>query len=90
MEKLISQPGLLLRPDGELAIRGWSPQPLLDSNLEYVNFYKLKFLQPLRLKRWDYYAFFTPRRFFSATIADLGYAGNLFVYTLDFETKELP
>jgi hypothetical protein len=32
---------------------------------------------------------FTPRRFFSATIADLGYAGNLFVYTLDFATGEL-
>ena len=38
----------------------------------------------LRIKRWDYFAIFTPHRFFSATIADLGYAGNIFVYTLDF------
>ena len=46
-------------------------------------------MQFLRLKRWDYYAVFTPQRFFSATIADLGYAGNIFVYTLDFATNEL-
>jgi hypothetical protein len=38
----------------------------------------------LRVKRWDYYAAFTPHKFFSATIADLGYAGNLFVYVLDY------
>ena len=36
------------------------------------------------MKRWDYYAVFTPQRFFSATIANLGYAGNIFVYMLDF------
>ena len=41
------------------------------------------------MKRWDYYAVFTPRRFFSATIAHLGYAGNIFVYTLDFASHEL-
>ncbi len=35
------------------------------------------------------YAVFSPRRFFSATIADLGYAGNLFVYTMDFATGDL-
>jgi hypothetical protein len=45
--------------------------------------------QRFRIKRWDYYAIFTPNRFFSATIADLGYAGNIFVYTLDFTTGEL-
>ena len=41
------------------------------------------------MKRWDYYAVFTPQRFFSATIANLGYAGNIFVYTLDFASHEL-
>ncbi len=30
-----------------------------------------------------------PGLIFSATIADLGYAGNLFVYIMDFETGEL-
>jgi len=49
----------------------------------------LRPLQRFRIKRWDYYAVFTPQRFFSATIADLGYAGNIFVYTLDFTTGEL-
>ena len=43
MEKQITQIGPLLKPNGELAEKGWSPQALLDSNLEYVNFYKLKF-----------------------------------------------
>ena len=65
---------------------GWARQPLLDCNLEQAAFYPalLRPLQRLRIKRWDYYAVFTPQRFFSATIADLGYAGNIFVYTLDF------
>lgn len=89
MQVELTQPGVLLNPDGSLAQVGWSRQPLLDCNLEQARFYALKPLQRFRLKRWDYYAVFTPRRFFSATIADLGYAGNLFVYTLDFETGEL-
>jgi hypothetical protein len=87
MEKIISQPGLLLRPNGELAVRGWSPQPLLDSNLEYVNFYKLKFLQSLRLKRWDYYGLTTKTHYFSFTISDIGYLGMVFAYVIDFENK---
>jgi len=49
----------------------------------------MRIFQRFRIKRWDYYAVFTPRGFFSATIADLGYAGILFVYVMDFETKEL-
>jgi hypothetical protein len=63
----------------------------LDCNLEQVNFYPrwMRPFQRFRLKRWDYYAVFTPRRFFSATIAHLGYAGNIFVYTADFETGDL-
>jgi hypothetical protein len=68
---------------------GWSRQPVIDCNLENARFYALKRLQFLRIKRWDYYAVFTPRRFFSATIANLGYAGNIFVYTLDFATGDL-
>ena len=91
MQTEITTPGPLLDQQGNLTQVGWSRQPFLDCNLEQANFYAgLKHpLQFLRMKRWDYYAIFTPRRFFSATIADLGYAGNLFVYTLDFETKEL-
>jgi hypothetical protein len=89
MQTELTQPGPLLQPDGRLAQIGWARQPLLDCNLESARFYALRPLQRFRVKRWDYYAVFTPRRFFSATIADLGYAGNIFVYTLDFETGDL-
>src|SRR5512137_2969180 len=89
MQTEITQPGPLLDHAGRLAQVGWMRQPLLDCNLEDARFYALRFLQRFRLKRWDYYALFTPQRFFSATIADLGYAGNLFVYTLDFATGDL-
>jgi hypothetical protein len=89
MQTELNQPGPLLNNQGQLSQVGWSRQPLLDCNLEKARFYKLRSLQRFRMKRWDYYAFFTPRRFFSATIADLGYAGNIFVYTLDFTSGEL-
>lgn len=89
MQTEIAQPGTLLQPDGSLTQIGWARQPLLDCNLESARFYALRPLQRFRIKRWDYYAVFTPRRFFSATIADLGYAGNIFVYTMDFETGDL-
>lgn len=90
MQTEITQPGRLLDENGDLTQVGWSRQPLLDCNLEDVHFYRLlRPFQFLRLKRWDYYAIFTPRRFFSATIADLGYAANVFVYTLDYESLAL-
>jgi hypothetical protein len=89
MQNEITQPGPLLDAGGRLAQVGWSRKPLLDCNLENANFYTFHALQRFRIKRWDYYAVFTPRRFFSATIADLGYAGNIFVYTLDFLTGQL-
>jgi hypothetical protein len=83
MQNELTQTGPLLDAQGRLAQAGWSRRPLLDCNLEKARFHRF------RVKRWDYYAVFTPRRFFSATIADLGYAGNIFVYTLDFTTGEL-
>lgn len=85
----ITQPAPLLNSRGRLAQTGWSRHPLLDCNLENAHFYAWRALQRFRIKRWDYYAVFTPQRFFSATIADLGYAGNVFVYTLDFASGEL-
>jgi hypothetical protein len=91
MQKEITQPGVLLDEKGRLTQVGWSRQPMLDCNLERAAFYEMPFsvLQFLRVKRWDYYAVFTPNRFFSATIADLGYAANIFVYTMDFATGAL-
>ena len=89
MQKEITTTGSLLTATGELAQVGWSRQPLLDCNLESARFYQWTFLQRYRIKRWDYYAVFSPNNFFSATIADLGYAGNIFVYFMDFATGEL-
>jgi hypothetical protein len=89
MQIELNHPGMLLSPDGSLAQIGWSRQPLLDCNLEAAHFYSIRAFQRLRIKRWDYYAVFTPRTFFSATIADLGYAGNVFVYIMDLESGEL-
>lgn len=89
MQKELTLAGPLLDGDGTLAQVGWSRRPLLDCNLESAHFYSLRFLQRFRIKRWDYYAIFTPKWFFSFTIADLGYAGNLFAYVLNLETGEL-
>ena len=91
MQREINTSGPLLDSSGRLIQVGWSRGQFLDCNLENVAFYP-RLLQPFqrfRIKRWDYYAIFTPQRFFSATIADLGYAGNIFVYTLDFATGKL-
>jgi hypothetical protein len=91
MEHELTRSGPLLLPDGALAQVGWARQAELDCNLEQAAFYPRweRPLQGLRIKRWDYYALFTPQRFFSATIADLGYAANVFVYTLDWQTNRL-
>ena len=76
----------LLSATGRPEKIGWSRQPLLDCNLENLAISPWKAVQRLRVKRWDYYAVFTPRRFLAVGIADLGYAGNVFAYTLDFVT----
>ncbi len=91
MQKEITYPAPLLDPKGHLTAAGWSRFPMLDCNLENAHFYPAptRPLQFLRIKRWDYYAAFTPRRFISATVASLGYADNVFIYTLDWETNEL-
>lgn len=89
MQNEINSPGPLLATDGRLDQVGWSRQPLLDCNLEKARFYPLGLFQKFRKKRWDYYALVTPRWFFSATIADLGYAANIFVYMLEFTGGDL-
>jgi hypothetical protein len=89
MQTKLTLPGKLLHLDGSLSNVGWSPQPVLDCNLENARFYLLRLFQRFRIKRWDYYAVFTPNKFFSATIADLGYAGNIFVYVMDYASGEL-
>lgn len=75
----------LLDGDGKLTQPGWARRPLLDNNLEDAHVYRWgRPLQWLRIKRWDYYGVTLPDGYFSATIADLGYAGQVFVYMIDF------
>jgi len=91
MQTELTNQSPLLNQNGNLVQVGWARFPLLYCNLENVSFYPkfMRHLQFIQIKRWDYYAFFTPRFFFSATIANLGYAGNIFVYILDFESNIL-
>ena len=88
LQQEITVPASLLDAQGRLNAAGWAREPLLDCNLEAVRFYPapFRFLQRFRVKRWDYYGVTTPDRFFSVTLADLGYAGQAFVYTVDFAT----
>jgi hypothetical protein len=75
-------------PDGALSQVGWARAPVLDCNLEAARIYRLRFLQRLRTKRWDYYGITTPTHFVSATLADLGYAGQVFAYIIDLQSGE--
>ena len=87
MQHELTTPSPLLDERGNLVQVGWSPQPLLDCNLENAAFYRLRFLQALRLKRWDYYGLTTPTHYFSFTLAHLGYAGQVFAYVVDRESR---
>jgi len=90
MQHELTSTSPLLDKSGNLVQVGWARQPLLDCNLESARFYRLaRPLQVFRLKRWDYYGVTTPDFYLSATLAHLGYAGTVFVYTLDFATAEL-
>jgi len=84
-EREIVTAGALLESDGRLAQVGWARQPLLDCNLEKAGFYRWRALQRLRIKRWDYYGLITPEQFFSFTLADLGYAGQVFAYVVGLQ-----
>jgi len=83
-EHEITQRSRLLDPHGRLMQIGWARRPLLDCNLEQVRLYRLRALDRYRIKRWDYYGVTSPDLYFSATLAHLGYAGQVFVYMVDF------
>ena len=84
-QREIVEPSPLLDSHGELQQVGWARQPLLDCNLGNARTYRAPGFDWTRLKRWDYYGVTHPTGYFSATIAHLGYAGQVFVYTVDFE-----
>jgi len=85
----LQTPSVLLDRYGDLMQVGWSRQPLLDCNLESAGFYSFRPLQRMRIKRWDYYGVTTPNGYFSATLAHLGYAGQAFVYFVDFAKNQV-
>jgi hypothetical protein len=87
MQHELTTPSSLLDQQGNLLQAGWSRQPLLDCNLENARFYPIRALQALRLKRWDYYGLTTPTHYFSFTLADLGYAGQVFAYVVDLQAR---
>lgn len=87
-QQLLKGPGKLLDSDGNLLQAGWSTQPVLDANLEDSHFYRIRAVQKLRMKVWDYYAVTTPTHFFSFTISDVGYLGMVFAYVIDFASGE--
>lgn len=87
-QRELQGPGSLLTARGDLAQAGWARLPVLDCNLEAAHFYPIRFLQRFRIKRWDYYGITTPTHFFSATLADLGYAGQVFAYVVDLKTGD--
>jgi hypothetical protein len=86
-QRMLKGPGPLLERDGRLADVGWARQPVLDCNLESAGFYRLRFLQPLRIKRWDYYGLTTASHFYSFTLSDLGYLQMVFAYVVDFAAR---
>lgn len=88
VQREINQPSPLLDPQGNVVQAGWSRQPVWDCNLENARFYRFRPFQRFRIKRWDYYGLTTPTHFFSATLADLGYAGQAFIYLMDLNTGE--
>jgi hypothetical protein len=87
VQQEITQATPLLDQQGQLTQVGWARQPLLDCNLDAVRFYPplLRPLQRFRIKRWDYYGLTTSTHFYAFTLADLGYAGQVFAYGVDFE-----
>ncbi|MDP3721365.1 MAG: DUF2804 family protein, partial [Anaerolineaceae bacterium] len=85
-QQLLKGPGKLLDTQGNLTQAGWAPHQVLDCNLEDSHFYKLKFMQGMRIKVWDYYAITTPTHFFSFTVSDIGYLGMVFAYVIEFAT----
>lgn len=84
----VLQPGKLLDNNGNLTQAGWATHPVLDANLENSQFYRVRALQSLRMKIWDYYAVTTPTHFFSFTVSDIGYLGMVFAYVIDFASGE--
>jgi len=75
----ITEPTLLLDPDGSLHGRGWARTPLIQYNPEYIPDY-LKW----RVKVWDHYTIIAPDFAFAFNIADIQYATFISYELIDF------
>src|SRR4051794_1492114 len=79
MERELREETRLCTADGRLdpAAIGWSRRPLHRANLRG---------RWPRKKRWDYWAFMTPRHFLFVLVADVDYLGIASVSLLDLAT----
>ncbi len=84
MQREITQPTKLLDDSGRLIQAGYARRPVLTYNPESVRLFKSSALNRLRLKEWDYYGVFIGDYFFSVTISNVGFAGLVFAYVVDF------
>jgi hypothetical protein len=89
MQHKITDPKPLLDQDGKIIEPGYSNDLILDYNPENLQVYPFKWLNRLRLKEWDYYGMTTKDFFFSITVSNIGYAGVIFVYFIDFLSKTI-
>lgn len=80
-EKEIKKPVFLCDSQGCLnsSAIGWSRFPIHDCNITGHN---------SRKKKWNYWLIISDKNLFSITIADMDYAGIIFSYFYDFETKK--
>lgn len=81
IEPELSREADLCGQDGTLnrASIGWARKPIVRCNLKG---------SWLRKKKWNYWCVIGPDCLFSATISNLDYVGMVFVYYLDFKTRE--
>lgn len=88
MQHRITSTGDLLNKEGKLIEAGYATSPVRTYNPENVSLYPFSALNKIRIKEWDYYGITTDEYFVSATVSNLGYAGLVFVYFIDFRTRE--
>lgn len=81
IEKEILEPVNLCMANGELNTDsiGWSRKTLFNCNLSG---------RWARKKKWNYWCTTSDECLFSVTISNLDYAGMVFIYFLDFKTKQ--
>lgn len=88
MQHRVTTTGDLLNKEGTLIEAGYATSLVRTYNPENVSVYPFSLLNKMRIKEWDYYGITTDKYFVSATVSNLGYAGLIFVYFIDFTSRE--